>query len=152
MASQTDVERAIPLLKRLATGSDERAAMLRYLDTLAQIAAGTLAVVRRESVNGSATLIVRELGTGGEWSVRCPIALCPAVETLVGAEYLRLITRDRMRAMDADLFAHFFGAAYCANCRYRGARQICTECRYAGEPVNFLPFEPEASPPLSPPY
>jgi hypothetical protein len=61
-----------------------------------------------------------------------------------------LVAGERLGAMDARLFTYLFGAAYYTNCQYRGERQVCVECRYVGKPVNILPFEPEAAPPLPP--
>ena len=81
------------------------------------------------------------------------VTAAPAVswtdlEPLVLAEYVRLAAAKPLTTMDTRLFDYFYGGAYCAGCRWHGERQICRECHYAGNPINFAPFHPEAAPPL----
>jgi hypothetical protein len=148
IASWTRLDRALPLLNCLAMRSTERASWLWYLHALSLVDAGALDLVRRAPNAAGEVIVVRDPRSGEEWSAACPAALPPAIEARMVAEYRRLVAGERRYAMDATLFAYLFGASYCANCWYGGERQVCFECRYAGEPVNFLPFEPEAAPPL----
>jgi hypothetical protein len=136
------------LLDRFGVRSTERAALFWYLDAMVQVAEGTSSIVRRSRTDVGESIVVRDLQSGEEWEVAYSAALPPAIEARVVGEYRRLVAGERLSAMDAVLFGYLFGPAYCANCRYDGERQICFECRYAGEPINFLPFEPEAAPPL----
>lgn len=148
IASWTRLDRALPLVNRLATRGTETAAWFWYLHALSLVDAGALDLVRRAPNAAGEAIVVRDPRSGEEWSAACPVTLPPAIEAHAVAEYRRLVSGERRSAMDATLFAYLFGASYCANCRYGGERQVCFECRYAGGPVNFLPFEPEAAPPL----
>jgi hypothetical protein len=147
-ASWTRFDRAVPLVNRLATRSTETAAWFCYLHALSLVDAGALDLIRRAPNAAGVAIVVRDPRSGDEWSAVCPMALPAAIEEHAIAEYRRLVAGERRCAMDATLFAYLFGASYCSNCQYRGERQVCLECRYGGGPVNFLPFEPEAAPPL----
>jgi len=142
------IARALPLLNRLGVRGTEKAALFWYLDAMVQVAEGTSSIIHRSRTDVGETVVIRDLQSGEEWEVARPAALPPAIEARVVGEYQRLVAEERLSAMDAVLFAYLFRASYCTNCRYGGERQICFECRYAGDPVNFLPFEPEAAPPL----
>ncbi len=146
--SLVEIQRTQPLINHLATRRTEHFDWFYLLHTLSLVATGTVELISRTPTAGGETLLVRDSLSGEQWSVACPATLPPGIEAHVVTEYGRLVAGERLRGMDIGFFVYLFDAAYCTSCQHRGEWQICFECHYAGGSVNFLPFEPEAAPPL----
>ena len=148
-ATQDVVRRVMPLLERLATRTIDRARLLQYLSARAGADWGVLEVVAESDAGEPAPgatgqiLTFRDLVSGTEHPIRYPACLDEELEPLVREEYKRLATDRPLTLMAEPLFRHFFAAAYCDRCRWRGAEheQIHRECRFAGHPVNFEPAD-----------
>lgn len=148
LATEQVVERVRPLLEQMATRTIDKARLLQYLSAMAGVRWDVFALVGRERDGAGETVRVRDRASGAEFRLTYPECLPREWEPLVIAEYLRLAVDKPLTRMDAALFTHFFGTGYCAGCRWHGERQVCHECHFAGNPVNFEPFHPEAAPPL----
>jgi len=148
LATQEVVQRVRPLLERLATRTIDKARLLQYLSAMAGVEWDLFVLDGRIETDGNESVIIRDRLSGERFTLPYPTCLPHHLEHLVIAEYLRLAVARPLTTMDAGLFDYFYGAAYCAGCRWNGERQICHECHYAGSPINFEPFEPESAPPL----
>ena len=148
LATQEVVQRVRPLLDHLATRTIDKAHLLQYLSAMAGVEWDLFEVVRDAAANGEAGITIRDCATRETFVLHYPACLPRHLEPLVVAEYLRLAAARPLTTMDVRLFDYFYGGGYCAGCRWHGERQICHECHYAGNPVNFEPFHPEAAPPL----
>jgi hypothetical protein len=148
LATQEVVQRVRPLLERLATRTIDKAQLLQYLSAMAGVQWDLFVLEGRETTDEQEYVRIRDRRSGQQFRLRYPACLPHELEPLVVAEYLRLAVARPLTTMDAHLFDHFYGAAYCAGCRWHGERQVCHECHYAGNPINFEPFNPEAAPPL----
>lgn len=147
LATQEVVQRVRPLLDHLATRTIDKAHLLQYLSAMAGVEWDLFAVVR-DAADGESSITIRDCATGEIFALPYPTCLPRHLEPLVVAEYLRLAAARPLTTMDARLFDYFYGGGYCAGCRWHGERQVCHECHYAGSPINFEPFHPEAAPPL----
>lgn len=148
LATQEVVQRVRPLLERIATRTIEKAQLLQYLSAMAGVQWDLFALDARDATDAGEYVIIRDRVSGERFTLPYPACLPHHLEPLVLAEYLRLAVAKPLTTMNTDLFAYFFGGAYCVGCRWHGERQICHECHYAGNPINFEPFDPEAAPPL----
>lgn len=148
LATQEVVQRVRPLLERLATRTIDKAQLLQYLSAMAGVEWDLFALDAREATEGGERVIIRDRRSGERFVLPYPACLPRRLEPLVVAEYLRLAVAKPLTTMDARLFDFFYGGAYCIGCRWHGERQVCHECHYAGNPVNFEPFHPESAPPL----
>jgi hypothetical protein len=148
LATQEVVQRVRPLLERLATRTIDKAQLLQYLSAMAGVEWDLFVLDGREMTEEKEYVVIRDRLSGEQFRLRYPMCLPHDLEPLVIAEYLRLAVARPLTTMDAHLFEYFYGAAYCAGCRWHGERQVCHECHYAGNPINFEPFNPEAAPPL----
>ncbi len=144
-ATQEVVRRVMPLLERVAVRTVDRARLLQYLSARAGEAWGVLELVadveepRPELGATARVLTFRDRASGAEHPIRYPACLDAAVEPLLLAEYQRLATAEGLSLMAQPLFDHFFAAAYCDRCRWRGPEfeQFHRECRFAGHPINY---------------
>lgn len=150
LATQEVVQRVRPLLDHLATRTIDKAHLLQYLSAMAGVEWDLFELVQDAQTGAGDTIAIRDRATGETFMLPYPTCLPRRLEPLIVAEYLRLATAKPLTTMDARLFDFFYGGGYCAGCRWHGERQICHECRYAGNPVNFEPFHPESAPPLPP--
>ncbi len=148
LATQEVVERVRPLLDHLATRTIDKAHLLQYLSAMAGVEWDLFEVVRDTRADAGDLVTIRDCATRETFILPYPACLPRHLEPLVVAEYLRLASARPLTTMDARLFDAFYGGAYCAGCRWHGERQVCHECHYAGNPVNFEPFHPESAPPL----
>jgi hypothetical protein len=148
LATQEVVERVRPLLESLAARTIDKARLLQYLSAMAGIDWGLFDLVQRAQTDEGEFVAIRDRASGEVFRLLYPECLPRGLEPLVRAEYVRLAAAKPLTTMDARLFEHFYGGAYCVGCRWHGERQICCECHYVGSPVNFEPFHPEAAPPL----
>lgn len=150
-ATQQVVERVRPLLEQMAARTIDKARLLQYLSAMAGVHWGMFTLVARERDGEREVVTVRDRASEAEFRLVYPECLPRAWEALVVAEYLRLATDKPLTKMDLRLFDHFYGGGYCVGCRWHGEPQVCGECHFAGYPVNFEPFNPEAAPPLTSP-
>ena len=148
LATQEVVQRVRPLLDRLGTRTIEKAHLLQYLSAMAGVEWDLFELVGHAETDAGAVVTIRDCASGEAFNLPYPSCLPRHLEPLVLAEYLRLAVARPLTTMDARLFDYFYGGGYCAGCRWHGERQVCTECHYAGNPVNYEPFHPEAAPPL----
>ncbi|MGI8855419.1 MAG: hypothetical protein ACR2JW_06690 [Thermomicrobiales bacterium] len=148
LATQEVVERVRPLLESLATRTIDKARLLQYLSAMAGVEWDLFDLVQRAQTDEGEYVAIRDRATGELFRLLYPECMPRSLEPLVRAEYVRLAAARPLTAMDARLFEHFYAGGYCVGCRWHGERQICHECLYAGSPVNFEPFHPEAAPPL----
>lgn len=151
LATQEVVQRVRPLLERLATRTIDKARLLQYLSAMAGVCWQLFEIVARETTPTGETVTILDRAADTMFVLPYPECLPPDLEPLVIAEYLRLATHRPLTTMDTALFDRFFSGAYCAGCQWQGERQVCHECHYAGHPINFTPFHPEAAPPLDHP-
>lgn len=148
LATQEVVQRVRPLLERIATRTIEKAQLLQYLSAMAGVEWDLFELVERAAVDGDEFITIRDRASNETFRLRYPVCLPRRIEPLLIAEYLRLAVARPLTTMDARLFDYFYGGGYCIGCQWHGERQICHECHYAGNPINFEPFHPEAAPPL----
>ncbi len=148
LATQEVVERVRPLLDHLATRTIDKAHLLQYLSAMAGVEWDLFEVVRDTLTDTGDVITICDRATCELFVLPYPICLPRRLEPLVVAEYLRLASARVLTTMDVRLFDAFYGGGYCAGCCWHGERQVCHECHYAGNPVNFEPFHPEAAPPL----
>ncbi len=148
LATQEVVERVRPLLDHLATRTIDKAHLLQYLSAMAGVEWDLFEVVRDTEADAGDAITIRDRATYEMFVLPYPTCLPRRLEPLIVAEYLRLASARPLTTMDVHLFNAFYGGGYCAGCRWHGERQVCHECHYAGNPVNFEPFHPEAAPPL----
>ena len=148
LATQEVVQRVRPLLDHLAARTIDKAHLLQDLSAMAGIEWDLFEMVRREQNGADEFITIRDRASSESFQLPYPECMPRGLERLVIAEYLRLASAKPLTTMDARLFDYFYGGSYCAGCRWHGERQICHECRYAGTPVNYEPFHPEAAPPL----
>lgn len=146
LATQQVVKRVRPLLEQIATRTIDKARLLQYLSAMAGVRWELFELVGREGSEAEEVVRVRDRTSGTEFSLAYPQCLPREWEPLVVGEYLRLAVDKPLTHMDAALFAHLFGGSHCAGCRWRGERQVCHECHFAGNPVNYEPSRPEAAP------
>lgn len=149
LATQQVVERVRPLLESLATRTIDKARLLQYLSATAGVEWGLFELVQRAQTDEGEFVAIRDRASGELFRLLYPECLPRDLEPLVRAEYVRLAAAKPLTTMDARLFEYFYGGGYCVGCSWHGERQVCRECHYAGSPVNFEPFNPEAAPPLS---
>lgn len=145
-ATQEVVRRVMPLLDLLAVRTIDKAHLLQYLSARSGVDWGALEVLNDASdvesefeFDRPELLTVRDRATGERHRVRVPECLPIEVEPLVREEYKRMATGAPLSAMSKPLFRHFYGMAYCDQCRWREPRhaQIHRECHFAGRPINF---------------
>ena len=148
LATQEVVERVRPLLDHFATRTIDKAHLLQYLSAMAGVEWDLFEVVRDSRADAGDAITIRDRATRETFILPYPTSLPRRLESLVVAEYLRLASARPLTTMDTRLFDAFYGGGYCAGCRWHGERQVCHECHYAGNPVNFEPFHPESAPPL----
>ncbi|GEM_PF-1121876 len=148
LATQEVVQRVRPLLDHLATRTIDKAHLLQYLSAMAGVEWDLFEVMQRAQTDAGEFITIRDRASSESFLLPYPECMPRGLERLVIAEYLRLATAKSLTTMDARLFDYFYGGGYCAGCRWHGERQVCHECHYAGNPVNFEPFHPEAAPPL----
>ncbi len=148
LATQEVVQRVRPLLDHLATRTIDKAHLLQYLSAMAGVEWDLFEIVRDAPTDAGDAIMICDLTTRELFVLPYPTCLPRRIEPLVVAEYLRLATAKPLTTMDVRLFDSFYGGGYCAGCRWHGERQVCHECHYAGNPINFEPFHPEAAPPL----
>jgi len=147
LATQQVVQRVRPLLEQLTTRTIEKARLLQYLSAMAGVRWEVFALVAREGEPGAETVRVRDRASGTEVTLAYPQCLPREWEPLVLAEYLRLAVDKPLTRMDTTLFAYLFAGDYCAGCRWQGERQVCHECHFAGNPINFESRRPGATAP-----
>ena len=148
LATQEVVERVRPLLDHLATRTIDKARLLQYLSAMAGVEWDLFELVGRVQTDEGECIAIRDCASHEDFNLPYPTCLPRHLEPLVIAEYVRLAAARPLTTMDARLFDYFFGGGYCVGCRWLGERQVCRECQYAGNPINFEPFNPEAAPPL----
>ncbi len=148
LATQAVVQRVRPLLDSLATRTIDKAHLLQYLSAMAGVEWDLFERVQTAQTDAGEFITIRDRTSREIFSLPYPTCLPRHLEPLILAEYLRLAVARPLTTMDARLFDFFYGGGYCAGCRWHGERQICHECHYAGSPINFEPFHPEAAPPL----
>ena len=141
MTNHEVVQRVLPLLERLSPRTVDKARLLQYLSARAAADWGVFLLVGEEAVGCERTLIYRDRVSQEERRVRYPDCLPADLEPDVVAEYKRLAMARPLTIMDSRLFARFFRAVACDKCEYdsTATRQICRECHFAGQPVNFTP-------------
>jgi hypothetical protein len=135
------VQRVLPLLEHLSPRTLDKARLLQYLSARAAVDWGMLTYVGEEEEAGERMLIFRDRLSREVRRIRYPTCLPPDLEGDVLAEYKRLALNSPLSMMQPRLFGYFFRAGYCDACRYdlAEARQICRECYFAGQPINFEP-------------
>lgn len=148
LATQEVVQRVRPLLDQLATRTIDKARLLQYLSGMAGVEWGLFELVQRVQTDEGEFVAIRDRASGETFRLPYPECLPRGIASLVIAEYVRLAAARPLTTMDPRLFVYFYGGAYCVGCRWHGERQVCHECHYAGAPINFEPFHPEAAPPL----
>lgn len=148
IATQEVVQRVRPLLDLLATRTIDKARLLQYLSAMAGVEWDLFEIVQRVQTDEGEFVAIRDRASGEIIRLPYPKCMPSGLESLVMAEYMRLAAAKPLTTMDARLFDYFYGGGYCAGCRWHSERQICHECHYAGNPINFEPFHPEAAPPL----
>jgi hypothetical protein len=148
LATQEVVQRVRPLLDQLGTRTIDKARLLQYLSAMAGVEWDLFELVHRAQTDEGELIAIRDRASGETFRLPYPECMPRSLESLMIAEYLRLATDRPLTTMDPQLFDYFYGGGYCTGCRWHGERQICHECHYAGSPVNFEPFNPEAAPPL----
>jgi hypothetical protein len=148
LATQEVVERVRPLLESFATRTIDKARLLQYLSAMAGVEWSLFELVQRAQTDEGEFVAIRDCTSGELFRLLYPECLPRGLEPLVRAEYIRLAAAKPLTTMDARLFEYFYGGGYCVGCRWHGERQVCHECHYAGTPINFEPFHPEAAPPL----
>lgn len=146
LATQQVVGRVRPLLEQLTTRTIEKARLLQYLSAMAGVRWEVFALVGHEGAGDTEVVRVRDRANGTEVVLAYPQCLPREWEPLVLAEYLRLAVDKPLTRMDPALFAYLFAGDYCAGCRWQGERQVCGECHFAGNPVNFEPRRPDTAP------
>lgn len=146
-ATQDVVQRVRPLLERLATRTIDKARLLQYLSAMAGVDWGVLHLSARAlTSDGGAEveiLTFEDRASGEAYQLQYPQCLPRALDLAVREEYKRLALDRRLTTMNQPLFEHFYGASYCARCRWAGPEhaQIHLECRFAGHPINFEAVE-----------
>lgn len=148
LATQEVVQRVRPLLDALATRTIDKARLLQYLSAMAGVEWDLFELVQRAQTDEGEFVSIRDRASGELFRLLYPECMPRGLEPLVMAEYVRLAAAKPLTTMDARLFDYFYGGAYCAGCCWHGERQVCRECHFAGTPINFEPFHPEAAPPL----
>jgi hypothetical protein len=148
LATQEVVQRVRPLLDHLGARTIDKAQLLQYLSAMAGVEWDLFDLVQRSQTDVGEYITIRDRASREAFRLPYPACLPHSLEPLVVAEYLRLAAARPLTTMDPHLFDFFYGGGYCAGCRWHGEQQICHECHYAGSPVNFEPFDPEAAPPL----
>ena len=149
LATQEVVERVRPLLESLAARTIEKARLLQYLSAMAGVEWDLFELVQRVQTDEGEFVAIRDRASGEMFRLLYPECLPRGPRTAwCSAEYVRLAAAKPLTTMDARLFDYFYGGGYCVGCRWHGERQVCHECHYAGSPINFEPFHPEAAPPL----
>lgn len=149
-ATQDVVRRVMPLIERVATRSIDKARLLQYLSARAGVDWGVhdlvadvpTAPVPNDSEPASRLLTFRDRVNGAEHTLRfpdCLIALPDEIEPLLVEEYKRLAIDRPLTLMAKPLFDFFYGAEFCAHCRWRSVEhaQVQRECLFAGRPINF---------------
>ena len=129
----------MPLLEQLATRTIDKARLLQYLSAAAGVDWGVMQIVADDETEEGRVVIVRDLATGAEHSLRYPEVLSEDLQPLVVEEYKRLAVDRPLTKMDQRLFDHFFALSHCARCVFRSSEhaQIHSECHFAGYPINF---------------
>ncbi len=153
-ATNDVVQRVMPLIDRLARRSIDKARLLQYLSANAGLDWGIYELVSDREVEmetGAGVALVRELtvrdrGNGDTHTLRYPdslAALPPEIEPMILTEYKRLAVARPLGMMAESLFTYFFKDEFCDRCKWQGREhtQVQTECRFAGNPVNFEPVE-----------
>ncbi len=148
LATKEVVQRVRPLLERFGGRTIEKAQLLQYLSAMAGVQWGVFEVVGTPQTTPGAMVALRDRTAGTTFTLAYPDCLPREVEPFVIAEYQRLAVARPLTTMDADLFAYLFRGGYCVGCQWQGEKQVCRECHYAGHPINYEPFYPEAAPPL----
>ena len=141
MTTREVVQRVLPLLERLSPRTLDKARLLQYLAARAAADWGVMTFEGEEGDDGERTLVFRDRASQEVRRIRYPDCLPAELEGDVLAEYKRLALARPLTTMEPRLFAFFFRAGFCDDCRFDAVEpgQICRECHFAGRPINYEP-------------
>jgi hypothetical protein len=130
-------QRLIEQLDKLHPDTRE---MFLYLFAMVAAEQGIIDVVGTQEDKGRRVVVMNDPMKAQEFKVFYPEGLeADFAETAI-AEMERLLSEDSVgTAMDRSLFRKLYENYSCDSCRYRDERywQICSECHFAGRPLNF---------------
>jgi hypothetical protein len=114
--------------------------MFLYLFAMVAAEQGIIDVVAVHEDRGRRVVVMNDPMKSQEFKVFYPEALEPDFAATAVAEMERLLSEDSLStSMDRSLFRKLYENYSCDSCRYHAERywQICSECHFAGRPVNF---------------
>ena len=114
--------------------------MFLYLFSMVAVGQGIINVVRIQEDRGRRIIVMNDPAKDQEFRVLYPDGLEPEYADAAIAEMERLLGDDSLgTSMDVTLFRKLYEKSSCQNCSFNDARfwQICTECHFAGHPINF---------------
>lgn len=114
--------------------------MFLYLFAMVAVGQGIISVIRTQEDRGRRIIVMNDPSKNQEFRVLYPDGLEPEYADAAIAEMERLLGDDSLgTSMDATLFRKLYEKFSCQHCNYNNDRfwQICTECHFAGHPINF---------------
>ena len=114
--------------------------MFLYLFAMVAAGQGIVNVVSVQEDRGRRVVVMDDPARKQQFKVTYPEALDPDDAKSAIAEMERLLSDESLgTSMDSALFAKLYARHSCVHCRYADESywQICSECHFAGRPVNF---------------
>ncbi len=142
MANPTLNRRYQKLIDQLDKVHPTTRELFLYLFAMVAAEQGIINVVRVTEERGRRVVIMNDPAKKQEFKVSYPAELEPDYARVAVAEMERLLSDESLAtSMDSTLFNKLYEDHSCRGCRYRANQfwQICSECRFAGHPVNFEP-------------
>ncbi len=114
----------------------------KFLYLFAMVAAeqGIVNVVSVQEDRGRRVVVMNDPAKKQQFKVTYPEDLDPDYAKCAVAEMERLLSDESLAtSMDSTLFSKLYGDHACLQCRYLPEEywQICSECHFAGRPINF---------------